>query len=216
MTSQTGAIGAWALQGDLHPVRGTTNPSPQYQLLFDPGHWVLALHCPTPTPAAQRSAELWFPVTRMEGQGLGKEQGCAGSKPGNSQVTGPQASVPHMKGVWGTLGKCLSPLHRGAQGRCWKNRRPAEEGTRHFRPTLCSSLGSAVSDDVIIKHSLSHMRAIRKISPRSQAWWHMPTNPALGRLRQDCYELEASLGYTAISCLKRKRKNKRKTPEGLT
>jgi hypothetical protein len=41
-------------------------------------------------------------------------------------------------------------------------------------------------------------------------WWHLPVIPALGRLRQEELEFEASLDYTARSCLKKlKTKNKK-------
>jgi hypothetical protein len=38
----------------------------------------------------------------------------------------------------------------------------------------------------------------------SQAWWHVPIIPAIGRLRQKDCEFEANLGSTARPCLKNK------------
>jgi hypothetical protein len=37
----------------------------------------------------------------------------------------------------------------------------------------------------------------------SQAWWYTPVIPALGRLRQEDHDFEASLGYRRTRCLKK-------------
>jgi hypothetical protein len=44
--------------------------------------------------------------------------------------------------------------------------------------------------------------------PFSQAWWHTTVISALGRLRQENHKSEASLGYIAKPCLKKKKKRK--------
>jgi hypothetical protein len=42
----------------------------------------------------------------------------------------------------------------------------------------------------------------------SQTWWLLlPIVPALGRLRLEDHKLDASLGYIARLCLKKKQKN---------
>jgi hypothetical protein len=44
----------------------------------------------------------------------------------------------------------------------------------------------------------------------SQAWWCTSVIPAFGRVRQEDYEFEASVGYIMRPCLKIKKKQKRK------
>jgi hypothetical protein len=53
----------------------------------------------------------------------------------------------------------------------------------------------------------------KKIKPYScWAWWHMPIISAFGRLGQEDYEFEISLGYAARPYHKRKNKtNKQKS-----
>jgi hypothetical protein len=43
----------------------------------------------------------------------------------------------------------------------------------------------------------------------SWSWWH-PETPAVGRLKQEGGEFEASLGYIVKFCLKKKKKKERK------
>jgi hypothetical protein len=38
-------------------------------------------------------------------------------------------------------------------------------------------------------------------------WWYIPIIPALGRLKQEDIEVQASLGYIMGSCLKGEKKN---------
>jgi hypothetical protein len=54
------------------------------------------------------------------------------------------------------------------------------------------------------------------LSPISQQrWWLSSIIPALGRLKQEDHEFEASLNYIVRPCFKTKRKErkKKKTPE---
>jgi hypothetical protein len=45
----------------------------------------------------------------------------------------------------------------------------------------------------------------------NQVWWSTPVIPALRRLRQNYYKLQANLGYIVRICLKTKQHNNNKT-----
>jgi hypothetical protein len=55
-------------------------------------------------------------------------------------------------------------------------------------------------------------KQIEKERVESQGWYHMPAIPALGRLRQEDPKFDASLGYTAKLCFKKKREGREDIP----
>jgi hypothetical protein len=55
-----------------------------------------------------------------------------------------------------------------------------------------------------------------RVAIQSQMCWYVPVIPALGSLKQEDFEFDVSLGYTARLCLKTKQKKNNMKSRELT